>query len=252
MESSPTFPSLSLAKENCGQACLGTDSSLRLSRKTENIYTAGPGTRFPPEPVRVLLVPRLGVGGASEGACVPQLGQAWLARQKTRGAARGLEPGELGFCPLQCHCHQAYLTWNNPRSGSQGQVAPRLLTVPWHSIPGWCWLPFWGSPLLDSLPCWPHESQLAHCSEHYRSRGPGLTAAEPEVLALRGSMVLWLPSKPHDIPLPTFSLLPLSCLFSEAEPVSTSFSLRCTAQACTDGGSWLSNHSKVTRLMMQS
>lgn len=27
--------------------------------------------------------PQTGVGGASEGACVPQLGQAWLARQKT-------------------------------------------------------------------------------------------------------------------------------------------------------------------------
>lgn len=38
--------------------------------------------------------------------------------ENMRREARGLEPGELGFYPPQGHCHQAYLTWNNPRSGS--------------------------------------------------------------------------------------------------------------------------------------
>lgn len=82
MESSPTFPSLSLAKENFGQACLGTDSSLRLSRKTENIYTAGPGTRFPPEPVRALLVPRLGWEVLLKGPVFPSLARhGWPDRK---------------------------------------------------------------------------------------------------------------------------------------------------------------------------
>lgn len=45
LESSPDIPELGcLAKENSSEACLGTDSTPSLSRKTKNIYTAGAAT----------------------------------------------------------------------------------------------------------------------------------------------------------------------------------------------------------------
>lgn len=96
LESSPDIPELGcLAKENSSEACLGTDSTPSLSRKTKNIYTAGATT-----PASLKSLSGLGqlgrLGGTSEGACVPEHSQAWLARQKTlwpslRGREKVLE-----------------------------------------------------------------------------------------------------------------------------------------------------------------
>lgn len=136
LESSPDIPELSrLAKENSGEACLGTGSSPSLSRKTKNIYTAGaPTPTSPPEFVR----PRL-IGGTSEGACVFEHGlvrpgqtENTVAFPWRQGWEKVLEEAGRGWgmCPATGVGVQCIHGSGQPCSGSARSLStPHLQTL---------------------------------------------------------------------------------------------------------------------------